>query len=531
MGLLSMTRSWLKERKNKLTLTSSTGLALIFLIVVLVNLISQAAFVRFDLTADRSYSLSDASLGLLRSLPDPVIIRAFLSDGLPQPYGSYEQYIRDVLAEYRARSGGKVRLEFLNPDRSDKIRSAANTAGLMSVRFQQLVQDEFTLREGYVGLVLNYQDQQKVIPFIKDTAGLEYAITSRILAMVQPAKKEIGFSTGHGEFTPASQGRAFVEALEERYGIVDVSLREGATSWPSLSALLVVSPRNAFTEKEVRALDDFVARGIPVSFFVSRRSVFLQSFTSVVANTGLDGLFENYGLRMDPEFVIDAQCQRISLNMQENGMQIANIINYPFIPVSSDLSETHPLVRDFGMLSFPFATPLHPAATAQADIRFIPLARSSPRSWQVENQSIVNPYKPPPPPEKFGGPYVLAAVSEGSATSYSDKDRPVEKFRLAVIGSSAFLDPSIPVTETNIAFLMNLIDWSVQEEALIAIRSKGSIYRPLRPVPPVVKTIYKALSVFSAPGLVLLAGFLYWRRRKEWRAEAERRYGGISDVG
>ena len=56
----------------KKTLLSVTGLVALFLILIFVNIIVSYANIRWDVTEDNNYSLSDGTKNILSSLSEPV---------------------------------------------------------------------------------------------------------------------------------------------------------------------------------------------------------------------------------------------------------------------------------------------------------------------------------------------------------------------------------------------------------------------------------------------------------------------------
>src|SRR5438105_15532817 len=97
-----------QERQTTRILTSASGVLLAGVILVLVNVLSSWLYARWDTTHFHAYSLSPSSKKLVRSLDDPVVIKAYFSRDLPSPYNTYGRYVKDVLTEYRAASHGRV---------------------------------------------------------------------------------------------------------------------------------------------------------------------------------------------------------------------------------------------------------------------------------------------------------------------------------------------------------------------------------------------------------------------------------------
>ena len=119
----------LRQRRKQLVITSSAGLVVAALIVVLINVLGNGAFLRLDLTQQQAYSLSDASKRLVRELSDPVIVKAYFTPDLPSPYNAYERYVRDLLSEYRSASHGRVRFAFALPSPPEEFEKKAAEAG------------------------------------------------------------------------------------------------------------------------------------------------------------------------------------------------------------------------------------------------------------------------------------------------------------------------------------------------------------------------------------------------------------------
>ena len=72
--------------------------ALFIIAVVLLNLVASRAFLRWDLTKSKSYSLSPASKELVRTLEEPLDIKVFFSKNLPSPYSTVYQYVQGLLS-------------------------------------------------------------------------------------------------------------------------------------------------------------------------------------------------------------------------------------------------------------------------------------------------------------------------------------------------------------------------------------------------------------------------------------------------
>ena len=83
-------------------------------VIVLVNLAGLTLFFRADLTANKIFSLSDASKKAVATLSEPLSIKVFFSKNLPAPHNNTERYLKDLLDEYAAKAGRLFNYQLYN---------------------------------------------------------------------------------------------------------------------------------------------------------------------------------------------------------------------------------------------------------------------------------------------------------------------------------------------------------------------------------------------------------------------------------
>lgn len=518
------------ERRRRMGLLSGTGLAVALGLLTFVNLLADRFFVRFDWTNHRRYSLSPATKSLLRSLEDPVILRLYLSPGLPQPYASQGRYIQELLHEYRTAGHGKVTLDIKSPDESDAWVMETRRLNIQPGRFTQVASDQFQVREGYMGLALFYQDKQDVIPFIKETDNLEYEISSRVRLMTQKSKKTLFFVSNHQEVSPDFIRQGPAGRLFDEFRVETPSLST-ATVGRRPDGLFLLGPQRSLSPEELDALDQALVDGIPVAVALNRRVIMPQNFRSMAQVTGLEPWLEHYGVNVSREFLMDEQCQNIAMRSAETTFYVKY---WPFV-LSNDLNREHLATRDLDVLGFPYANPLSFNFSGASTLKGTVLARSSAKSWvwpglyNVDPPSLFAQLKSESPAtfDKSGkrdqlGPFPLAVVVEGATTTYRTPSRPIPNLRLVVLGTSFFANPQVPNPEGNALSILALAHWMTQESNYLAIPPKDSPFRPLRPVSNGLRRTAKAAGYFLIPALIVLAGFLHWRRRQILRARVQR---------
>jgi ABC-type uncharacterized transport system involved in gliding motility auxiliary subunit len=486
-------------------------------ILILLNVLG-ASFrsPRIDLTRNGMFSLAEGSERLVESLSDRVEVTAYFTENLPPPFNATERQVRDLLSEYAAASNGQLIVRFVNPNDEEK-QQAAMADGIQPVAHQKIEEDQVAVVEGYRGLVMRHLDRSRTIPVIQDTAGLEYTITSAIKELVGE-RTPLGVVAGHGSPTLA-QGLASLQAVMALYDIREVDLSQEID--PTLAALLIVGPKETFTEEELRRIDHYVMRGGSLGVFGGSVAVDLggqggPSAQSV--STGLDALLGPWGIEIQSMIVADAQCSRAPMR-GPLGLQV--LVPYPPIPVLQldDEQLEHPVMFQLASPMLPFVSPLK-VGEAPAGTTISVLARSSEDSWTMSGATIA--LEPRNPREwqmsSDAGPFDLMVAIEGripsafaspvsqeeGAPSIQAPPTAERDVRVLVTGTSTFLEDSFmpprpPQGEVQmnaaLALALNAVDWLAADSDLIAIRAK-TVEEPALDIPD---------SVLAAEGTVLAA--------------------------
>ena len=157
-------------------------------VVVLLNLAGTTLFFRLDLTANKMFSLSEASRKAVATLSEPLTIKVFFTKDLPAPYNNIERYLRDLLAEYGVAGNRYFNYQFYDVsegggEETERNKEIARNYGVQPVQIQKFEQDEVRFQKAYMGMVLIHGDLVETIPAITSTEGLEYAITVKIRKM------------------------------------------------------------------------------------------------------------------------------------------------------------------------------------------------------------------------------------------------------------------------------------------------------------------------------------------------------------
>ena len=167
--------NWTKE--------NSVDLLLALVILALANLAGSRAFFRADLTSQKVYSISKASKELVGNLQEPLTVNAFFSSDLPAPYNSVEQYLRDLLLEYKNSANKNFDYKFFDMNKEES-QEAARSYGLNQTQVQKVETTEVSAKAVWMSCAIVYGDNVKTFDTLNSTAGLEYTLTTAMSKMI-----------------------------------------------------------------------------------------------------------------------------------------------------------------------------------------------------------------------------------------------------------------------------------------------------------------------------------------------------------
>ncbi len=170
--------AWLKGPKS--------DFILFVIFLVLLNLAGHKAFLRFDLTAPKSYSLSKASKTLVKNIDSPLSIRVFFSDNLPSTYSNVSQYVKDILVEYKGAANKNFSVSYMDMSKPEN-EELARDLGIQQVQIQEVKNNEVGLKQVYMGIAVAYGDNIEIINPVQTSDGFEFNLTTTMSKMISMA--------------------------------------------------------------------------------------------------------------------------------------------------------------------------------------------------------------------------------------------------------------------------------------------------------------------------------------------------------
>jgi len=471
-GFIGMNAGKVASGLGRRTSLGANAALLVFIflgIMVLVNFLSARHHHRFDVTADKRYSLSPQTLKILNGLDRDIVFAAFYKDGEGQA-------ITDLLQEYDYHCD-RITFELIDPDRHP---GKATQYGVSE----------------YGTTVAVCADRQE-----RFAGSTEQDVTNAILKLTREGSKTVLFLKGQGEKDPFSDERdgyaTARKAIEgDNYEVRELLLMQEGVVPGDCSALIIAGPRKEVLPHEEKAIADYAGKGGTVLFLLDPAPA-----------AGLEHLLRNWGVTAGPDVVVDVSGVGQLFGADE------------FMPVVTSFGQTE-ITRGFALAAFfPFARSVTEDTAMEAEVHIEMLAETSPQSWaetgSIEDDIIYD------EGQDRGGPVPLAVVvtsadcGQAEQGDFASADaRPGPKIRLVVCGDSDFASNAYFGLSGNGDLFLNMVSWLAEEEDLIAIRPKASGTRPL------VMSLNQAQSVFwfvvvTIPAMVMIAGLsMWWRRRR-----------------
>ena len=346
----------------------------IFLIVGFAAIIYLSSIIhsKIDLTAEKRFSISNATKDLLKNLDDKVEVQVFLTGNLSSGFRKLEIATEELLSSFRDESNGKLSYTFKRPGEglSDTLKSMLYDS-LLSIGVRPF-NNELNREEGekteqliFPAAIIRYQGKLKVVDLMSGKSGadeesslnysealLEFKFDDAIDKLIKKKFPIVAYAVGNGEpINPTVQDLVTTLSKNYRTGIFD--LKKGILNADTIQALVIVKPSLPFTEIDKIKIDQYVMQGGKVLWFVDKLYAefdsLLRSRSDFIAfdkNLELDDLLFKYGVRINSDLAQDLNCAKQPLVIGNSGGQPQiERIPFPYYPLLINPSG-HPISRN-----------------------------------------------------------------------------------------------------------------------------------------------------------------------------------------
>lgn len=544
--------------------------------LLLLNILGNYFYKRFDLTQDKRFTLSAEAKEIVDYVDSPIIVDVFLKGNFPPEFRRLQSETEQLLEEFSAYNSN-IKFDFINPTEkgNEAFQSQFEKFGLTPAQISVTESGKQSTELVYPWALAHHDGKTVKIPLLKNQLGatseervnsslqnLQYAFADGFKKLATQKSKKIAVLKGNGEYDDRYIADFFA-TLREYYFIAPFTLDSVATNpEKTLDALngfdLIVAaqPTEPFSDAEKYVLDQFIMNGGKSLWLMDATQMQMDTISGNMFAFGkdlnLNDFFFKYGIRINPNLVKDVYSAPIVLASGDEREAQYNRYPWFFSPLSSS-ANNHPIVSNIEAVKFDYASAID---TLPNNIKKTVLLSTSPISkivglpfpidFDVEipkNLQVVN--EGPNPNEYNAGEIPLAVLLEGKFTSvFKNRVKPLKlnvkniddgkPSKMVVISDGDIIKNQLQGSRPlelgfdkmtnqfygNKEFLLNTVNYLLDDSGLINIRTRQIAVPFLDPQKTVEqRSKWQTLNLLLPLGLLALFGiaFNFYRKRRYTR--------------
>ena len=389
---------------------SKLWLLITIVVLVAVNWLASQYHTRIDFTNEKRFTLSSATKKVLKKMDDVVQVDVFLKGDFPSGFKKLANSTGEILQEFKEIAGKKLQYRFISPEENVEGTNVkwADTLGAMGfypinltsqVKAGQQQQNIYPVafvhyKEQVIPVIL-YQGKTNAITYPEINSAeamMEFNFISAVDKLLQKNKPVVGYLTGNGEPTGYNVEDLVKNTLQQEYQFYTINPNVQPVIPEEFNVLFVVKPTEPFSDEAKLKLDQYVMHGGKILFFMDKLNAELDSLQSkkgeVVAydrELALNELLFKYGVRINPDLVMDLQCDFLPFDVSGNGQ--FELLPWNYFPVFETKSN-HIINKNLGFVSGRFVNSID---TVEAEgIKKTILLSSSANSRTIATPALIS---------------------------------------------------------------------------------------------------------------------------------------------
>lgn len=412
-------------------------------ILLFVNILANSFYTHIDLTEERRFTLTRPTRNLLRDLKDQIYVQVLLEGSFPAGFKRLQTATREMLDDFRSETG-YLDYQFDDPSQGsiedvNGRRKALAEQGIQPVNLRVADQGETSQKLIYPVAIFRLGSKMVVVKLLENESAtldpetvinnsvslLEYKFANAIKKIQAPTKPVILFTKGHGEQDELQLGD-LDRSLRAFYDTDRISLDSVVQINPEDCALLIIAkPQGPFSERDKFKIDQYIMQGGQVMWLIDRLNASLDSMrmTSRFIPTdyplNIEDLLFKYGVRIQPDLVLDMECSKIKLVVGQVGNSPQfDLFPWYYHPAVLPTGK-HPIVKNLDRVDLHFCSSIDTIRTKTPVKKTVILSSSKYSRLQFSPIDLsFEILKYEPDPTKFDkGMQAVAVLLEGSFPS------------------------------------------------------------------------------------------------------------------
>ncbi|MDB5201561.1 MAG: gldG [Ferruginibacter sp.] len=393
---------------NKI-LSSKWSLMILILCLLFVNLAASRWHARVDLTNEHRFTLSNATINVLKKIDAPLTIDVFLKGDYPSGFKKLGAATTDLLQEFKEIAGPKLKYNVISPEETVPNSNVVygdtlSAMGLYPINLTSQVKEGQQQQFVYPVALVHYKEQtipvtlyQGKTPLINfqelnsAEAMLEYQFADAIAKASRTEKPMLAYAIGNGEPMEMTTYDLVENTLKADYQLFTFDPNKQPFVPAEFKVLMIVKPTTGFSEHAKLKLDQFVMNGGKLLVFADRLNAEMDSLkikNEVVAydrDLQINDLLFRYGARINPDLVMDLQCDFLPFDVNGNGQ--FELLPWNYFPVLEGTA-TNPVTKNIGFVAGRFVNSVD---TIEAEgIRKTVLLHSSANARTIGTPALIS---------------------------------------------------------------------------------------------------------------------------------------------
>lgn len=361
-------------------MNKKTSIYLVLLVVLLAGVFGLFSM-RFDLTQEKRYTLSDSTIKVLQSVKKPLHVDVYLDGDFPASFRQLQNETKFLLQEFR-KVNPKIDYRFIDPIKTKMSKDTLAAMGIEPSILPDMKDGKISEIVMFPYASVKYNSIGTSVPLIINQTGidasqqltrsienLEYNFVSNIKRITQDQKKNIGILINQDELRP-DEFSGFMEMALQNYNAGPIIPKnqaeltyEDVPQLQHMDALVIAKPRKPFTENEKLILDQYIMKGGKTLWMIDAVNAEMDTLyrsKKIMAypiETGLTDFFFNYGIRLNAGLVKDMKKSaliRIVSGEVAGNPQYSSFL-WPYFPLGV-AEDKNPITKNINPVKFEFPT-------------------------------------------------------------------------------------------------------------------------------------------------------------------------------
>jgi ABC-2 type transport system permease protein len=397
---LTVTGIVLQWKRTGYSIRTKKIASYVVLFAVLVSLTSFRLF-RIDFTAEKRYTLSDASIRLLEKMEHPLLAELYLEGDIPPGFRRLKTAVEEEMLDIQQYSKNSIYVRRIDPykevpasERKEYFNSLLRQ-GITWTDLRIKTEQGITTKLVFPSLVLKYQDRNCVINLLKNDPALpaeenlnrsverlEFELMNAIVTLMRETPVHVAFLEGHQE-ADSLQVSDFSNTLAAWYKVSRVQCSTLLSNPDNIKVLIVANPQSRFPESDKLILDQYLMKGGKLIWLIDPVKVSLDSLSEGMTTLAMpvdlnlrDQLYR-YGIRLNNDLIQDAECMQIRVNTAPLGASPHySLASWYFSPLLHPL-QSHAVGKNVAPIASEFVSSLDTVGENQSIRKQILLSSSS----------------------------------------------------------------------------------------------------------------------------------------------------------